>query len=166
MKHAAIFARNDRDLSLINIVTNDIETDDAKPIKQPPRRALSALQKDMDSEIWEMLDKRVVEPGLSPWASPVGLDKKKEGSLRFCTDYRRLNSETELDIHPLPKIDETLEALGGARFFSTLDLINGYWQVGLTPETRLKSAFCVRSDSFLWNTMPVGLHNALVPLSG
>ena len=147
-------------------MTHDIETDDAKPIRQPPRRAPGTLQKDMDNEIWEMLDKGVIESGLSPWASPVGLVKKKDGSLGFCADYYRLHSETKFDVYPLPKINETLEALGGARFFTTLDLINGYWQVGLTPETRLKSAFCVRSDLFLWNTMPFGLYNALVPLSG
>ena len=113
----------------------------------------------MDNEIQGMLDKGVIEPGQSPWASPVVL-VKKDGSLRFCVDYRRLNSMTEFDAYPLPRIDETLETLGGARFFSTLDLISGYWQVGLTPEARLKSAFCVRGGLFLWNVMPFGLCNA------
>ena len=159
-KHAAVFARDDKDLGLTNMVTHDIETGDAKPIRQPPRRAPGTLQEDMDNEIQGMLDKGVIEPGQSPWASPVVLVKKKDGSLRFCVDYRRLNSVTEFDAYPLPRIDETLEALGGARFFSTLDLISGYWQVGLTPEARLKSAFCVRGGLFLWNVMPFGLCNA------
>ena len=76
-------------------------------------------------------------------------------------DYRRLNSVTKFDAYPLPRIDETLEALGGARFFSTLELISDYWQVGLTPEARFKSAFCVfRGGLFLRNVMPFGLCNA------
>ena len=77
------------------------------------------------------------------------LVKKKDGSLRFCVDYRRLNSVTEFDAYSLPRIDETLETLGGARFFSTLDLNSSYWQVGLTTEARLKSAFYVRGGLFL-----------------
>ena len=107
-----------------------------------------------------MLHKGVIEQGQSPWASPVVLVRKKDGSLRFCVDYRRINAVTEFDAYPLPRIDETLEALSGARFFTTLDLISGYWQVGLTPEARLKSAFCVRSGLYLWNVMPFGLCNA------
>ena len=67
---------------------------------------------------------------------------------------------TEFDAYPLPRIDETLEALGGARFFSTLDLISGYWQVSLNLEVHLKSAFCVRGGLFLLNVMPFGLYNA------
>ena len=69
---------------------------------------------------------------------PVVLVRKKDGSLRFCVDYRQVNNVTQFDAYPLTRIDETLEALSGAKFFSTLDLISGYWQVGLTPQARLK----------------------------
>ena len=86
--------------------------------------------------------------------------KMKEGSLRFCVDYHRLNSVTEFDAYPLPKIDKTLGTLGSIRFFSNLDLISGYWQVSLTPEAGLKSVFCVRSGLFLWNVMAFRLCNA------
>ena len=71
----------------------------------------------MDCEIQRMLNKGVIEPGQSPWASPIVLVKKKDGSLRFCVDYCHLNSVTEFDDYPLPWINETLEALGGVRFF-------------------------------------------------
>ena len=91
---------------------------------------------------------------------PVVLVRKKDDSLRFCVDYRKLNNVTRFDAYPLPRVDETLEALGGSKFFTTLDLLSGYWQVGLTPEARLKSAFCVRSSLYLWNVMPFGLCNA------
>ena len=68
---------------------------------------------------------------------------------------------TQFDAYPLPRIDETLEALGGAKFFSTLDLLSGYWQVGLTDYARLKPAFTVRGGLYLWNVMPFDLSNAL-----
>ena len=159
-KHADVFASSDMDLGRTNIVLHDIDTGNARPIRQPPRRVPTALQPELDKEIADMLRKGVIEQGQSPWASPVVLVRKKDGSLRFCVDYRRINAVTEFDAYPLPRIDETLEALSGARFFTTLDLISGYWQVGLTPEARLKSAFCVRSGLYLWNVMPFGLCNA------
>ena len=153
-------AKHDDDLGRTNLVLHDIDTGDAKPIRQSPRRAPEALKVDMDEEIQSMLNKGAIEPGQSPWASPVVLVKKKDGSIRFCVDYRRLNSVTIFDAYPLPRIDETFEALGGARLFSTLDLISGYWQVGLTQEAKIKSAFCVRGGLYLFNVMPFGLCNA------
>ena len=159
-KHQNVFAKNDDDLGKTSMVCHDIDTGDALPIRQPPRRVPLAQQAECEKEINEMLRKGVIEPGQSPWAAPVVLVRKKDGSVRFCVDYRRLNSVTRFDAYPLPRIDETLDALAGAKWFSTLDLISGYWQVGLTPEARLKSAFCTRGGLFLWNVMPFGLCNA------
>ena len=77
----------------------------------------------------EMLQKDIIQPSASPWASPVVLVQKKDGTIRFCIDYRKLNAVTRKDAYPLSRIDETLEALGGSNWFSTLDLLSGYWQV-------------------------------------
>ena len=107
-----------------------------------------------------MFDAGVVSPGQSPWASPVVLVRKKDGSIRFCIDYRRLNATTKFDAYPLPRVDETFETLAGAQWFTTLDLLSGYWQVGLTEAARQKSAFVTRRGLFLWNVMPFGLCNA------
>ena len=84
------------------------------------------LQSELDNEIDSMPAKGAIEPGQSPWASSIVLMRKKDGSLRFCVDYRKVNAVSEFDAYPLPRIDETLEALGGARSFTTLDLLSGY----------------------------------------
>jgi transposase InsO family protein len=160
IKHQNLFAKNDTDLGRTTVVEHDILTGDSPPIRQPPRRPPIALQPELDKELDKMLDAGVVSPGQSPWASPVVLVRKKDGSIRFCIDYRRLNATTKFDAYPLPRVDETFETLAGAQWFTTLDLLSGYWQVGLTEAARQKSAFVTRRGLFLWNVMPFGLCNA------
>ena len=101
-----------------------------------------------------------LSPSTSPWASPIVLVRKKDGSTRFCVDYRKLNCLTRKDAYPIPKIDETLDTLAGAKLFSTLDLRSGYWQVQVNPEHRDKTAFCTPEGLFEFNVMPFGLCNA------
>ncbi len=88
------------------------------------------------------------------------LVKKKDQSLSFCVDYSRLNSVTKRDVYPLPRIDDILEALAGARYFTTLDLMSGYWQVSLDPAAREKTAFVTHSGLSEFNVLPFGLCNA------
>ncbi len=159
-KYSQLFAENDTDLGRTTLVQHDIVTGDSPPLRQPPRRVMPALQDEFEKELERMQAAGVIEPGQSAWASPVVLVRKKDGSLRFCVDYRRLNAVTRFDAYPLPRIDDTLEALGGTKFFSTLDLISGYWQVGLSEDAKRKAAFTTRNGLFLWNVMPFGLCNA------
>lgn len=107
-----------------------------------------------------MLQYGVVQSSTSPWAAPIVLVKKKDGTTRFCVDYRKLNNVTRKDAYPLPHIDETLDALSGAKVFSTLDLASGYWQVEMDAADCEKTAFATRHGLFEFQVMPFGLCNA------
>ncbi|MCG8096512.1 MAG: DDE-type integrase/transposase/recombinase [Candidatus Thiodiazotropha endolucinida] len=108
-----------------------------------------------------MLEQGTVEPSDSPWSAPICLVKKKDGSCRFCIDFRKLNSVTLKDAYPLPRIDDTLESLSGSLWFSTLDLASGYWQIRMSKTSKSKTAFVVpHRGLFHFNVMPFGLTNA------
>ena len=107
-----------------------------------------------------MLNDGVCVPSASPWSSPVTLKKKKDGSIRFCIDYRALNALTRRDAYPLPRIDDSLAALGGKTFFSVLDLVSGYWQIPVAERDRSKTAFITADGLFEFKVMPFGLTNA------
>ncbi|KAA3674480.1 uncharacterized protein DEA37_0007793 [Paragonimus westermani] len=114
----------------------------------------------LNTMIQDMLNKRVIRPSISSWASPIVLVEKKDGSLRLCVDYRRLNAMTKRDSFPLPPIDTTLDALYGAKWFSTLDLASGYLQVEVRPAYRQKMASIIPSELYEFGTIPFGPANA------
>ena len=95
----------------------------------------------VDAEVTKMLEQGVVKPSSSPWSSPIVMVKKKDGSWRFCVDYRKLNSVTRQDAYPLPRIDATIDSLAGATYFTTLDLASGYWQVEVEEQDKKKNRF-------------------------
>jgi hypothetical protein len=160
LKRIRTFASSNRDLGRTALVEHDIDTGDCPPIRQPARRPPITQQPVVEQHVKDMLEAGVIEPVQSPWAAPVVLVQKKDGSVRFCVDYRRLNAVTIFNAYPLPRIDETFEALAGSKFFCTLDLLSGYWQVGLTERAQQRSAFITREGLFKWNVMPFGLCNA------
>lgn len=102
----------------------------------------------------------MVRPSNSPWAAPVVLARKKDGTWRFCVDYRGLNAVTIRDMYPLPRIDDALDALAGSKFFTTLDAWTGYWQMEIKEEDKEKTAFVTQCGQYKFNCMPFGLVNA------
>lgn len=131
------------------------------PIKQRYRPRNPAMQAVIDTEVDEMLAQGVIEPSYSPWNSPIVIVKKKDGRQRFCIDFRRINDVTHKDAYPLPQITATLDKLRGARYLSTLDLKNGYWQVPLAPDSRPITAFTIPGKGlYEFKVMPFGLHSA------
>ena len=158
-RHRDAFQLSGDPLGRTNLVQHEIETQ-GPPIKQHPRRFPLGLRDEGRKQVEEMLKSDIIEPSTSPWASPVVLVKKKDGSYRFCIDYRKLNNVTIKDSYPLPWIDETLDSLAGARCFSTLDLASGYWQVGLSEDAKQKSAFVTDQGLFQFKVLPFGLCNA------
>ena len=102
----------------------------------------------------------VIEPSQSEWGSPALLVPKPDGAPRFCVDYRRLNAVTVKDSYPLPRMDECLDTLGDAQWFTTLDAQSGNWQVPVHPDDRHKTAFVCHYGCWQFRRIPFGLCNA------
>ena len=154
------FSTGPGDLGRTSLVQHDIMTQPGAPVKQPPRRMAREKQQDADQQVQQSLEVGLARRGHSSWASPIVMVRKKDGTYRLCVDYRALNDCTIKDAYPLPRIQDTLDTLSNAKWFSTLDLASGYWQVELTPRARRAAAFCTRNGLFEWNVMPFGLCNA------
>jgi len=159
-KNADVFSKTPEDRGLTDLVSHKINTGDARPIKQPPRRVPFHLRDEMQRQVDDMLRDGVIEPCDGPWSSPVVLVRKKSGDFRFCVDYRKLNGVTVPDAHNLPRLDDTLAGMAGATVFTTLDLTSGYWQVPVDTEDRDKTGFSVGPNLYRFKVLPFGLCNA------
>ena len=160
LSYADVLACSTSDLGRTDRLQHHIYTGDAAPVRQPVRRVSPHRREEVRQLLQEMLANGVIEPSTSPWASPIVLVQKKDGSMRFCVDYRKVNDVTQKDAYPLPRIDTTLDTLHGSQWFSTLDLLSGYWQVEVAKSDRLKTAFCATEGLFQFRVMPFGLCNA------
>ncbi|KAK3730339.1 hypothetical protein QZH41_002079, partial [Actinostola sp. cb2023] len=138
----------------------EIDTNNHPPVALKLRRTPFALRDEVDRQIREMEERGVIRESASPWSSPILLVPKKDGSYRFCADFRALNDVTVTDIFPLPSIRECLDSLGGSAMFSTLDLHSGYWQIPIDPKDRHKTAFTTESGHWEFVVMPFGVKNA------
>ena len=159
MEYADVFSFHS-DLGRTNLTKHHIDTGDSQPIHQLPRRVSPARRQEVRQLLTEMLKNDIIQPSNSPWSSPIILVRKRDGSTRFCIDYRKVNSVTRKDAYPLPRVDDILDTLGGSKCFSTLDLKSGYWQVEVDSSSREKTAFTTSEGLYEFKVMPFGLCNA------
>ena len=141
-------------------VMHEIDTGSTRPIRCNPRKLSPRKIKIQQELVDKMLEEGQIEHSVSAWSAPTVLVTKKDGTTRFCVDYRRLNDKTKKDAFPLPRIDDSLNSLSGQAWFSTLDLASGYWQVRLSEDAKPKTAFATHSGLFQFAVMPFGLCNA------
>ena len=143
-----------------DVVTHDIPTGDAQPVRLPPYRLAHKSQDFLREEIKTLLQQEIIEPSKSPWAAPIVLVAKKDGSTRMCVDYRKLNAITQADPYPLPRIEELIDGIGQSTFITTLDLTKGYYQVPMEQASKDKTAFVTLFGKYQFQTMPFGLISA------
>ena len=155
-----VFAATTEEMGRTNLVMHTIDTGDSKPIRSQPYRHSLEERREMKRQIEENIAIGVLEPSSSPWSSPVVFAKKKDGTLRLCGDFRKLNAITRKDVYPLPRIDDALDRLSGAKFFSSLDFIMGYHQVAMHPEHKEKTSIITPDGLYQYNVLPFGLCNA------
>ena len=132
----------------------------AQPFSSRPYQRSEADRKLVASQVQEMLKLRIIQPSESPFSSPVFLVRKRDGSARFVVDMRQLNALTVADKYPLPLITEILDTLKDAKYFTSMDLTSGYWQLHLAEEDRHKTAFITPDGLFEFKVLPFGLKNA------
>ena len=159
-KHRKLFAEKMSELGMATAIKHKINTGASLPINLPNRRTPHALRVVVKTQIEEMERHNIIRESTSPYAAPVVMVPKKGGEMRFCIDYRQLNKATIKDKYPLPRIDDTIDALHGAKYFSTLDLFSGYWQIEIEEEDKHKTAFVCEYGKYEFNRMPFGLTNA------
>ena len=155
-----LFSRSSTDVGQTSAIRHKIDVGMHKPIKSAPYRVPHVLRGEIEKHVNKMLEANIIEYSDGPWSSPVILVKKKNGEYRFCIDFRRLNDVTVKDAYPIPRAEDTFDALSGAKYFSIIDLASGFWQIKVNPEDRDKTAFCVSNGLFQFRVMPYGLTNA------
>lgn len=145
---------------LTDVIQHHIYLKDNKPIHQQPYRVPQKLLPTMKHELDEMLKLGVIEPSDSEWNNPIVLVPKKDGSIRFCLDFRKLNAVSKFDPYPMPRVDELIERLSKAQYLTTLDLCKGYWQIPLSEQSKKLTAFNTPFGHFHFRVLPFGLHGA------
>lgn len=159
-EYTDIFSRHSGDIGETDLIEHHIDTGEAVPIRQRPRRVPVKVREQVEKQKAQMLKDGIIEESSSPWCSPVVLVRKKDGSFRFCVDLRAVNNVTRGCAHPLPRVDEALDTLAGATWFTTLDMATGYWQVPLSAGDREKTAFSTGKGLQQFKVMAMGLKNA------
>jgi hypothetical protein len=159
-KYPNVIAKDITQLGRTNVVTHIIDTGNAREIKQHYYRMSPKHESFIKEEIGRLQQQGLIVPSHSPWTSPALVVGKANGKLRLVIDYRQLNKVTKPDAYPLPKIADMLDAMAHCKFFSTLDLTSGFWQVRMNAQDQEKTAFSTKFGTYEFTVMPFGLMNA------
>ena len=161
MEHHHIFSLDKNEIGCTDSAEHIIELMDDEPFKERFWRIAPPLLEEVRENLQDMLDGGAIRPSKSPWCNAIVAVRKKDGTLRFCIDFRKLNARTKKDSFPLPHMQETMESMVGARFFSSMDLKSGFWQVRMSEKSRQYTAFTVGSlGVYQFLRMLYGLCNA------
>lgn len=160
------FSLRGENMERTDTVLHEIDTAEARPFKERLRNYSSSIQTTIDKEVKKMLDEGIIQPSHSPYASNLLLvrkpDPSSEGGVknRVCASFVQLNKQTVKDSYPLPLIQSIFDRIGASKWFTTMDLLNGFWQVMIKPEHRYKTAFITSRGLFEFVVMAFGLCNA------
>lgn len=155
-----VFSTSQMDIGCTNVLQHRIDTGDTAPVATSPRRVPLALEEKVDKLVEDLLANDIIRPSESPWNAPIVIVAKKNGDIRLCVDYRRLNAVTKRVVYPIPATQQLLDCLSGSQFFTTLDLSQGYHQIPVAEEDIPKTAFATRKGQFEYKRMPFGLSTA------
>ena len=155
-----VFSQNEYDLGRSDLVPHTIEIIGEKPRRSGVRPLNPSLRNEVEKQLKILQENDMIEPSKSEYACPVVMVRKKDGTYRFCCDFRKINAVTRRDVYPLPRIDEILSTLTGAKIFSLVDMKSGYFQCSVAPEDKYKTAFTTQFGLFQWKVMPMGMCNS------
>ena len=155
-QHPSMFDSVPRRTTLIQ---HDIDVGESIPVKLPPYRVNPQKQQLVEKELEYMLEHGLIKRTYSQWSSPITLQPKPDGKVRFCIDFRKVNTLTKANTYPLPRVDDSVDRIGGATFISKVDLVKGYWQVPLTDRAKEIASFVANGAVYQCQVMPYGLKN-------
>uniref|UniRef100_A0A8C2FI69 Gypsy retrotransposon integrase-like protein 1 n=1 Tax=Cyprinus carpio TaxID=7962 RepID=A0A8C2FI69_CYPCA len=159
-QRAGVFSLHEWDVGLAKGVEHPIRLSDSRPFRERSRRLAPADIEDVRRHIQELLTAGIIKESRSPYASPIVIARKKNGSIRMCIDYRTLNRRTIPDQYTTPRIEDALDCLSGSQWFSVLDLRSGYYQIAMAPEDKEKTAFICPLGFYQFERMPQGVTGA------
>jgi Reverse transcriptase (RNA-dependent DNA polymerase)/gag-polyprotein putative aspartyl protease len=158
-RNADCFATKIIELGQTNVIKYTIEIK-GPPVSSPPYRSPPAHKEVVAKHVQELLESGIISPSQSPYSSPILVVGKPDGGLRMVVDYRRVNKQIVKDKYPLPRIDDTIDALYGAKYFTTLDLFSGFYQIPLDEKSKEITAFITHEGLYEFNRLPMGLANS------
>lgn len=144
----------------VDFLRHAINTKNSPPLKTAPYRLAPAWKDQLKAEVKDLAEAGIIRSSTSPWSSPIIPVRKKDGSVRLCVDFRRINKETVPDPYLMPRVEEIIDCLGKAEYLSVLDLNKGFHQVPMKEEDVEKTAFCTPWGKYEYLFMPFGLRNA------